>query len=130
MTALLMNHTDCRHLALRSRFSVNRPAISLAPTASNSAVALAILGGGSRKKRKIPSTHAVGLRFHKRIGDRVEKGESLATISYNADTRLVDAKTLIAENYFVAQEPPSQKTAADPARTRGLSDRSTFCVED
>src|SRR5712672_2962991 len=71
-------------------------------------VALAILGGG-REKKEDTIDHAVGLRFNKRIGDRVEKGESLATISYNADTRLVEAKTLIAENYFIAQEPPSQK---------------------
>src|SRR5258707_5405307 len=71
-------------------------------------VALAILGGG-REKKEDTIDHAVGLRFHKRIGDRVEKGESLATISYNADTRLADSKTLIAENYFVAQEPPPQK---------------------
>jgi pyrimidine-nucleoside phosphorylase len=71
-------------------------------------IALAILGGG-REKKEDTIDHAVGLRFHKRIGERVEKGESLATISYNADTRLVEAKTLIAENYFIAQEPPSQK---------------------
>jgi len=71
-------------------------------------IALAILGGG-REKKEDTIDHAVGVRFHKRIGDRVEKGESLATISYNADTRLVEAKTLIAENYFVGQEPPSQK---------------------
>src|SRR5712675_1558468 len=71
-------------------------------------VALAILGGG-REKKEDTIDHAVGLRFHKRIGDRVEKGEPLATISYNADTRLAEAKTLITENYFVAQEPPSQK---------------------
>jgi pyrimidine-nucleoside phosphorylase len=71
-------------------------------------IALAILGGG-REKKEDTIDYAVGLRFHKRIGDRVEKGESLATISYNADTRLVEAKTLIAENYFIVQEPPSQK---------------------
>ena len=71
-------------------------------------VALAILGGG-REKKEDTIDHAVGLRFHKRIGDHVEKGESLATISYNADTRLADAKALIVENYFVAQEAPSQK---------------------
>jgi pyrimidine-nucleoside phosphorylase len=71
-------------------------------------IALAILGGG-REKKEDTIDHAVGLQFHKRIGDHVEKGESLATISYNADTRLAEAKTLIAENYFVAQEPPPGK---------------------
>jgi pyrimidine-nucleoside phosphorylase len=71
-------------------------------------IALAILGGG-REKKEDAIDHAVGLQFHKRIGDRVEKGEPLATIRYNADTRLAEAKALIAENYFVAQEPPTEK---------------------
>jgi pyrimidine-nucleoside phosphorylase len=71
-------------------------------------VALAILGGG-REKKEDAIDHAVGLQFHKRIGDRVEKGEPLATIRYNADARLAEAKALIAENYFVAQEPPKEK---------------------
>jgi len=71
-------------------------------------IALAMLGGG-REKKEDTIDHAVGLQFHKRIGDRVEKGEPLATIRYNADARLAEAKTLIAQNYFIAQEPPSEK---------------------
>jgi pyrimidine-nucleoside phosphorylase len=71
-------------------------------------IALAILGGG-REKKEDAIDHAVGLKFHKRIGDRVEKGEPLATISYNADTRLAEAKALIAENYFVSPEAPREK---------------------
>jgi pyrimidine-nucleoside phosphorylase len=66
-------------------------------------IALAILGGG-REKKEDAIDHAVGLQFHKRIGDRVEKDESLATISYNAGTRLAEAKALIADNYFIAQD--------------------------
>src|ERR1700675_1610988 len=71
-------------------------------------IALAMLGGG-REKKEDAIDHDVGLQFHKRIGARVEKGEPLATIRYNADTRLAEAKALIAENYFVAQEPPKEK---------------------
>jgi pyrimidine-nucleoside phosphorylase len=71
-------------------------------------IALAMLGGG-REKKEDTIDHSVGLQFHKRIGDRVEKGEPLATIRYNADARLAEAKALIAQNYFVAQEPPSEK---------------------
>ena len=71
-------------------------------------IALAMLGGG-REKKEDAIDHAVGLQFHKRIGDRVEKGEPLATIRFNADARLAEAKTLIARNYFIAQEPPSEK---------------------
>ncbi len=71
-------------------------------------IALAILGGG-REKKEDAIDHAVGLQFHKRIGDHVEKGEPLATIRYNADTRLAEAKALIAENYFIAQESPTEE---------------------
>ena len=71
-------------------------------------IALAILGGG-REKKEDAIDHAVGLQFHKRIGDHVEKGEPLATIRYNVDTRLAEAKALIVENYFIAQEPPRGK---------------------
>jgi thymidine phosphorylase len=71
-------------------------------------IALAILGGG-REKKEDTIDPAVGLQFHKRIGDRVEKGEPLATMSYNADTRLAEAKALIADNYFIAQESSSEK---------------------
>jgi len=71
-------------------------------------IALATLGGG-REKKEDSIDHAVGLEFHKRIGDRVEKGKPLATIHYNTDTRLAEAKNLIAANYFVSDDAPQQK---------------------
>jgi thymidine phosphorylase len=89
----------------RSRIDVLSPATGYisGTNCERFGIALAILGGG-REKKEDAIDHAVGLQFHKRIGDRVEKGESLATISYNADTRLAEAKALIAENYFIAQD--------------------------
>jgi pyrimidine-nucleoside phosphorylase/thymidine phosphorylase len=71
-------------------------------------IALAVLGGG-REKKEDAIDHAVGLEFHRRIGDRVEKGQPLATIHYNADARLAEAKELIAANYFIGQEAPREK---------------------
>jgi pyrimidine-nucleoside phosphorylase len=71
-------------------------------------IALAILGGG-REKKEDAIDHAVGLEFHKRIGDRVEKGEALATIHYNSDARLNEAKDLITNSYFFGPEPPREK---------------------
>ncbi len=70
-------------------------------------IALAILGGG-REKKEDAIDHAVGLEFHKRIGDRVELGEPLATIHYNADARLTEAKTMIAASYLIGQEVPKK----------------------
>ena len=71
-------------------------------------IALAILDGG-REKKEDAIDHAVGLEFHKRIGDRVEKGEALATIHYNAGTRLAEAEQLISANYLISPEAPRAK---------------------
>jgi pyrimidine-nucleoside phosphorylase len=70
-------------------------------------VALAILGGG-RQKKEDAIDHAVGLEFHKRIGDRVETGEALVTIHYNSDARLSEAKNLISENYRITPGAPRE----------------------
>ena len=70
--------------------------------------ALAMLGGG-REKKEDTIDHAVGLEFHKRIGDRVEKNEKLVTIHYNSDAKLAEAKALIAGSYEVGAHPPSGK---------------------
>jgi thymidine phosphorylase len=70
--------------------------------------ALAMLGGGrSRKEDAIDP--GVALEFYKRIGDPVKKGESLATIHYNADAKLGEAKAMVAASYFVAAEPLREK---------------------
>jgi pyrimidine-nucleoside phosphorylase len=68
-------------------------------------IALAMLGGG-REKKEDKIDHAVGLEFHKRIGDRVEKGESLATIHYNADAKLTEAGGLVAAGYEIGETAP------------------------
>ena len=44
--------------------------------------------GGGREKKEDAIDHGVGLEFHKRIGDRVEKGEPLVTIHYNSGAKL------------------------------------------
>jgi pyrimidine-nucleoside phosphorylase len=61
-------------------------------------IALAMLGGG-REKKEDKVDHGVGLEFHKRIGDRVEKGEPLVTIHYNSGAKLVEAKSRIEEAF-------------------------------
>jgi thymidine phosphorylase len=70
-------------------------------------IALAMLGGG-REKKEDKIDHGVGLEFHKRIGDRVEKGESLATIHYNSDAKLSEAKGLITESYHIGEKAPRE----------------------
>jgi pyrimidine-nucleoside phosphorylase len=69
--------------------------------------ALAMLGGG-REKKEDAIDHAVGLEFHKRIGDRVEKGEPLAAIHYNNGAKLAEAQSLIAASYEIGETAPRE----------------------
>ncbi|HET8921657.1 MAG TPA: thymidine phosphorylase [Candidatus Acidoferrum sp.] len=73
-------------------------------------IALAMLGGG-REKKEDKIDHGVGLEFHKRIGDRVEKGELHTTIHYNSDAKLREAKELISGSYQIGAEAPREKPA-------------------
>jgi pyrimidine-nucleoside phosphorylase len=70
--------------------------------------ALAMLGGG-REKKEDAIDPAVALTFHKRIGDPTKKGEPLATIHYNAEARLAEAKSMIAATYEIAAEAPRER---------------------
>jgi pyrimidine-nucleoside phosphorylase len=71
-------------------------------------IALAMLGGG-REKKEDTIDHGVGLEFRKRIGEPVQKGEPLATIPYNDDAKLAEAKRLIAASYYLGAEAPREK---------------------
>jgi pyrimidine-nucleoside phosphorylase len=71
-------------------------------------IALATLGGG-RETKEDKIDPGVGLEFHKRIGDLVEKGEPLVTIHYNADAKLEEAKLRIAEAFVFSETKPQEK---------------------
>jgi thymidine phosphorylase len=96
----------------RARFRVNvlssAAGFIAATDCEQLGTALAMLGGG-REKKEDTIDHAVGLEFHKRIGDRVEKDEPLATIHYNSDTKLAEATSLIANSYQVGEVAPREK---------------------
>ena len=68
-------------------------------------VACAVLGGG-REKKEDSIDPAVGLEFHKRIGDPVERGEPLCTLHYNAGARLAEARRLVETAYRIEPEKP------------------------
>ncbi len=95
----------------RARFQVDVPSLTsgfvCGTNCEQFGVALAMLGGG-REKKEDAIDHAVGLEFRKRIGDRVKKGEPLATIHYNSDAKLAEAKSLIAGSYQIGDAAPSQ----------------------
>jgi pyrimidine-nucleoside phosphorylase/thymidine phosphorylase len=67
-------------------------------------MACVVLGGG-REKKEDKIDPAVGLEFHKRIGDAVERGEPLCTLHYS-ETRLAEAKHLVETSYRIDPEKP------------------------
>jgi pyrimidine-nucleoside phosphorylase len=68
-------------------------------------VACVVLGGG-REKKEDKIDPAVGLEFHKRIGDAVERGEPLCTLHYNSDGRVAEAARLVETAYLISPEKP------------------------
>jgi pyrimidine-nucleoside phosphorylase len=88
-----------------SHHQVISPATGLVVSTNceNFGTALALLGGG-RETKEDRIDHAVGLEFHKRIGDAVEKGEPLATIHYNSGAKFEEAKRLVTESFVITQD--------------------------
>src|ERR1700733_7113774 len=68
-------------------------------------VACVVLGGG-REKKDDAIDPAVGLEFHKRIGEAVERGEPLCTLHYTAQPRLEEARRLVETAYRIEPEKP------------------------
>jgi pyrimidine-nucleoside phosphorylase len=85
----------------------NAGGVLVATNCEQFGIALAMLGGG-RETKEDRIDHAVGLEFHKRIGDRVEKGEPLATIHYNSDAKLAEAKRMVAESFVIDPDIATQ----------------------
>jgi thymidine phosphorylase len=65
--------------------------------------------GGGRERKEDSVDPAVGIFLHKKVGDRVIAGESLCTIHYNSDARLLPAKRLMDNSYKIAGQPPAKR---------------------
>lgn len=66
-------------------------------------IATLILGGGRETKDSVID-YAVGLKIHKKIGDKVTKGESLATIYANDKEKLEVAKKRFVNAYTISTD--------------------------
>jgi pyrimidine-nucleoside phosphorylase len=87
--------------------SGNAGGVLVATDCEQFGIALAMLGGG-RETKEDRIDHAVGLEFHKRIGERIEIGEPLATIHYNSDAKLEVARHMVAESFVIDQDSGGQ----------------------
>jgi len=68
----------------------------------------AVMLGAGRAKKSDSVDHAVGIVIHKKVGDRVRKGEPLFTIHANDESRLVQAReaVLAAHSFSKIDVPP------------------------
>ncbi len=71
-------------------------------------IACGVLGGG-REKKEDKIDPAVGLEFHRRLGDRVERGAPLVTLRYNGDARLAEARQLVESSYRIGEKAPAPR---------------------
>jgi pyrimidine-nucleoside phosphorylase len=64
--------------------------------------------GAGRAKKGDPIDHAVGFLIHKKVGDKVEAGESLFEIHANDEAKLAEARTNVLSAYQFSDEfvPP------------------------
>jgi thymidine phosphorylase len=69
-------------------------------------VASMTLGGG-REKKEDSVDPGVGLVLEKKIGDAVQAGESLCTIHYNSEGKLVPATRLLAQSFEIGDNAPA-----------------------
>ncbi len=67
-------------------------------------LALCVLGAGRETVESVIDP-AVGVRFHRKIGDPVAAGEPLCTIFYNQEERYQETRRRIADSYLIDREP-------------------------
>jgi len=65
----------------------------------------AVALGAGRARKSDPVDHAVGFVIHHKVGDQVEKGESLFTIHANDQGKLVEARDAVLSAHAFSQEP-------------------------
>jgi pyrimidine-nucleoside phosphorylase len=70
--------------------------------------ACVILGGG-REKKEDAVDPAVGIVLHKKVGDRVRKGEALGTIHYSDESKAERAKKMLEESYQIGAVSPKPR---------------------
>ena len=68
-------------------------------------IPLAELGGGRAEKDSVIDL-SVGVQLHKKVGDRVERGEELAVIHAASEEKAAEAAEMLRGCYHIAEQPP------------------------
>lgn len=93
------------------RYELNSDTEGYVRTLAAGSVGLAsmMLGAGREQVDSIIDP-GVGVEVHKKIGDRVERGERLCTVYYNGAERLSEAVFLLISAFQFSEEPPPART--------------------
>ena len=68
-----------------------------------------VLLGGGRERKEDSVDPSVGIVLHKKVGDRVSAGETIATVYYNDEARAQRAQQLIGASCQIADAVPKTK---------------------
>ncbi|PWJ39963.1 thymidine phosphorylase [Sediminitomix flava] len=60
--------------------------------------------GAGRKTKTDQVDHSVGIILHKKVGDKIEKGDGLATLYFNSDHQLEDVMDMVKDAYTILEE--------------------------
>jgi thymidine phosphorylase len=71
-------------------------------------IACVLLGGG-RERKEDSIDPAVGIVLHKKVGERIEKDEPIATIYYRAEEKAVRARQLVESSCEITDGTPITK---------------------
>ena len=69
----------------------------------------AMLLGAGREKVDSKIDHGVGIVLERKVGERVESGETLCTLYYNSDEHLEEATQMVEDSFRIAAAAPEQK---------------------
>lgn len=94
----------------KNRLEVGSPASGFVTRIDNEKIGLAslVLGGGRNTKEDAVNP-AVGVMVHKKIGDKVNRGEPLCTLHYDDDRQLGESKSLIETSYRLSGAAAPEK---------------------
>ncbi|QEN06149.1 thymidine phosphorylase [Thiospirochaeta perfilievii] len=67
-----------------------------------------VLGAGRATKEDVID-HAVGLILNKKVGDKIETGELLATVYYNDDKNIESSKQMILDAYTISNTQTKER---------------------
>ncbi len=66
--------------------------------------------GAGRKTKEDVLDYGAGVRLHKKVGDAVEKGDVLATLYYDSDDNLPNAKERVKQAFSISTNCPTKKS--------------------